>query len=209
MHFPKLLALTLLLPLACMGPAQQVESTLPALEVPVQGGIAAPAHWERLDSVPIASLPEPVAAGCARDPLPPEAFEGMAAAYRVGEDTVYVERERSIYWAWGSYGGCAMAYEPADSNGRMELRRYYDLDSGATRKEYERYKHEAIPSLDLIERGGKEFTYVNQSSDMHPGPSGMFFPGDAKSAPLNVFGYRLHYEAKQEIFDFIKGLEFR
>ena len=131
----------------------------------------------------------------------------MIACFKVNEDTVYVDDVRSIYWAYGSYDGCKLRYDEISDSLRDELEIYYDLDSGATLSERERFFYEPIPGLFSITAGNRIFTYVNQSTRIVRGAFGMFFPGNDSLPPFNVFGYGLDYCTESELFDFVKGLE--
>lgn len=185
-------------------PVQHYES-----ERPTQQEITLPADWQLIDSIPIRTSPDYTSSGCHSNiPSADHAqMEDRIARYLVEEDTVYLDRVRSIFWPYGSYDGCKYEYQDLTDVQRMTLHSYYALDTGATVELKNKHFYEAIPSLYEKLVDGKPFVYVNQQSQI-TGAGGYFFPGDNKTRPINIYGYKLELETKQIITDLVKTLEF-
>ena len=179
-------------------------SAMPAREV---GAPEIPEEWEFIDSIPISESPEFPSEGCVFPTLEHSKVPGMLARYLFQEDTIYIDRIRAIYWPVGSKDGCKMLYSEMDDALRKRMATYYDPDNGFTSDQKERGLYGDIPILFLVDHLGCIFTYVNHSIT-RDGASGMFFPGDAMTPPLNVYGYAWELQTKKEVFAFIAGMEF-
>lgn len=178
-------------------------------ERPAQPEIPIPTDWQFIDSIPVRTSPDFASSGCQSSiPSADHAqIEDQIARYLVGEDTVYLDRVRSIYWPYASYDGCKYEYRDLTDAQRMTLHSYYALDTGATVDLKSKHFYEAIPSLYEKRVDGKHFVYVNQQSQI-TGAGGYFFPGDSKTRPVNIYGYQLELETKQSITDLVKTMEF-
>ena len=115
---------------ACSGTAQTGEITSVSQpqkdQRPPTPQIQVPQDWKFIDSIPIRLTPDYPAQDC-QTSIPVanhQSIEDKLVRYQVGNDTLYLDRTRAIFWPYGSYDGCKYLHQSLSDSSRTLLHAY-------------------------------------------------------------------------------------